>query len=317
LIEIKGPGAGAWLDGLIAGRIPQRIGRVGLGYTLTEQGNVLGEATLAVLGEDHYWWGSAAAAEHHDMDWLVAQSPPAGVTLSCLTRSMTALVLAGPSARDVLRRISPRTDWSSTGFAWLRARSVSLGAARATAMSVSYSGEQAWELHIPNESLIYVHDLLRDAGAGFELRPFGLYAAESMRIEKGYRHWKVDLITEFTPLEAGLDRFVTLDKQFVGRAGLLRRIENGPRRNFVSLVLDCTQAPAHGGDSIMLADQVIGSITSASWGHRTGLNLAMGYVDPAHSTVGQDCTVQILGRQVPARVAEHCHYDPGNEIVRS
>lgn len=315
-IEIKGPGAGDWLDGLFAGRIPRRVDRVGLGYTLTDQGNVLGEATLAVLGEDHYWWGSAAAAEHHDMDWLVAQSPPAGVTLTCLTRSVTALVLAGPSARAVLGRISPRTDWSSKAFPWLRTRKVSLGAADVIAMSVSYSGEQAWELHVPNESLIYVHDLLLEAGADFGLRPFGLYAAESMRIEKGYRHWKADLITEFTPLEAGLDRFVDLNKPFVGREGLLARVESGARRTFVSLILDSTEAPAHGGDSIMLSDQVIGTITSASWGHRTGLNLAMGYIDPAYGSDGQTCTVQVLGQQIPARIAPLCHYDPANEIVR-
>ena len=133
-------------------------------------------------------------------------------------------------------------------------------------MSVSFFGERAWELHIPNAHLTSVFDTLWAAGQKFGLRSFGLLATDSMRLEKGYRHWKADLITEFNPFETGLNRFVRLDKDFVGKEALAQMQDAGPRRMFVSLTLDTDKAPAHAGDSIVADGNVVGTITSAALG---------------------------------------------------
>ncbi|HSF93943.1 MAG TPA: aminomethyltransferase family protein, partial [Thermohalobaculum sp.] len=266
-------------------------------------------------GEDRFWWGSAAAAEQHDRDWLMA-SKPQGVDLTSLTGSHTTLVVAGPRARDLLAAVSPRTDWSRDAFPWLSVCDCCIGHAGALAMSVSFSGELAWELHIPNEQLCAVHEILSEAGGAFGLGGFGLYATESMRIEKGYRHWKADLITEFDPHESGLGRFLNMDHDFPGRESLEEKAGQPPRKVFVTLEVHDDAAPAHAGDSLFDGRRVVGTVTSAAWGHRVGKNLAMAFVEPSFGAVGSALSIDILGRSIPATVAEPCLYDPANERLR-
>lgn len=315
--EISGEGCAEWLDSLFCGRTPKAVGKVGLGYFLTDRGNVLGEATLAKIDDDLYWWGSAAAAEHHDWDWLMARKPDA-IMLRKLTETHQILVVAGPKSRELLSSVSPRTDWSAGAFPWLSVQFCRIGHAEAMAMSVSFSGELAWELHIPSEQLYLAYETLTAAGEPFGLGRFGLYATESMRMEKGYRHWKGDLITEFNPIESALERFVNQNKpNFPGKDGLAEHCAKGPRRKFVSLVIDRDDAPAYPGDSIMLDDKVVGTVTSAAYGHRTGENLAMGFVEPACAEIGAKLSVLVLGDVANAVVVDPCRYDPENHLVRT
>lgn len=321
-IEITGTGVRDWLDGLVAGPVPKRIGKLALAYTLTGRGNVLSEATLARLGEERFWWGSAAAAGRHDWDWLTAHLPADGsIRLEALTESHTILVLAGPKARAILAAAAPRTDWSAAAFPWLTVQEVEIGQAPALAMAVSFSGECAFELHICLPFARAAWDALWQAGAAHGLAPFGLYATEAMRIEKGYRHWKGDLITEFDPFESGLDRFVRLEKaaDFPGKAALLaKRADATPlRRAFVSLRLLDDRAPAHPGDSVLAGGAVVGTITSAAWGYRVRENLAMAFVAPEMAAEGIRLEVLRLGETVPAEVVSPCHYDPENARVRA
>ncbi|MEO0622633.1 MAG: FAD-dependent oxidoreductase [Pseudomonadota bacterium] len=318
-IELLGEGVVDWLDGLICGRVPRKTGRVGLGYFLTAKGHVAGEATLAVLGQDRVWFGSAAAAEIHDRDWLTAHLPADGsISLKPLTETHTILVVAGPKARALLAEVAPRTDWSPTAFPWLSVRTVSIGSVEAVAMSVSFSGEAAWELHIPVAQSLAAWRALMRAGEAFGIAPFGAHAVESMRIEKGYRHWKADLITEYDPFEAGLDRFVSLDKapSYPGKDALLARRNQAPRKQFVSLRLATDQAPAHGGASVLAGDRVVGTVTSAAWGFRTSENLAMAYID-ADVSQGSALSIEVLGDAVPAEIVPPCRYDPENARVKA
>lgn len=315
--EITGETVHDWLDGIMCSRVPRKDGKVGLCYFLNDDGNVKGEATLANLGGGRVWYGSAAAAEQHDMDWLRARLPQDGsIRIESLTNSHTILVVAGPKSRALLQEVAPRDDWSTEGFPWLSVRKVHIGAHAVMAMSVSFSGELAWELHVPNPSLVGVYQTLVKAGEAFMLTHFGLYATESMRIEKGYRHWKADLVTEFNPFESALERFVGETKDFHGKAGLEAMTAGGMRRRFVSLELETRDAPAQPGDSVLNGGAVVGTITSAAWGHRTGKNLAMGFVDPARAEIGTRLEVEVIGRPVKAAVCEPCQYDPGNRLCR-
>jgi len=244
------------------------------------------EATFANIpasdrGPDRVWYGSAAASEFHDMDWLTQHLDPSeNVQLRSLTNDQTILVLAGPNARAVLSACA-RGDWSKDAFPWLSLRECFVGFAPATVMAVSFSGELAYEIHVPNTSLYAAYTALRDAGAAFDLKLFGARAVESMRMEKGFLHWKSDLLTEFDPFETGLDRFVKMDKpDFIGKAALQARLDAGPSRKLVCLHLDCTHAPAHGGASVRLGGEVVGTISSGDWGHRLNANLAYGFVLP-------------------------------------
>ncbi|MEM9677385.1 MAG: FAD-dependent oxidoreductase, partial [Pseudomonadota bacterium] len=146
--EITGTGVHDWLDGVMCSRVPRKAGKVGLTYFLNHDGNVKGEATLANLDADRVWYGSAAAAEFHDMDWL-REHLPAGsdINIESLTNTHTILVVAGPNSRSVLQSAAPRTEWSATAFPWLSCQKVFIGNAEAVTMAMSFSGELAWELH--------------------------------------------------------------------------------------------------------------------------------------------------------------------------
>jgi dimethylglycine dehydrogenase len=315
--EISGDGVEAFLDRMICGRLPTEIGRLGLCYLLTERGNVLSEATLVKLGEDRYWWGSAAAAEWHDRDWLQRFCPQT-VTIREMAASHTILVVAGPQSRALLQSVSPRSDWSPASLPWLGVKSMFIGHAEVIAMKVSFSGELAYELHVPNERLYLVWHTLEQAGRAFELGRFGLYATESMRLEKGYLHWKADLINEHNPFEARLERFVKLDKpDFIGKPGLLEQVERGPRKLLVSMDVDCAVAPAHGGDPVYSGSAQVGSVTSGGYGHRVARNIAYAYVDPGAAEAGTRLEIGILGERYAATVAEPVRYDPENRLPRS
>ena len=185
-------------------------------------------------------------------------------------------------------------------------------------MSVSFSGELAYELHVPNEQLYLVWQILHQAGKAFDLGLFGLYATESMRLEKGYLHWKADLIYEHNPFEARLERFVKLDKaDFIGKQALLGQVARGPRKLLASMTVDCAIASAHGGDPVFAGSRQVGSVTSAGYGHRVQQNIAYAYVDPHMAEVGTALELGILGDKYAAVVVEPILYDPENQRVRA
>ncbi len=314
---ITGEGAEDFLNRMICGKLPVKTGKVNLTYLLNDNGHVLAEATIAKLGENHYWYGSAAAAEWHDRDWLNKHKPPT-VQINELAASHTILVVAGPRSRELLQSLSPRCNWSKAAFPWMQAREMTLGHAKVLAMSVSFSGELSYELHIPNEQLYLVWTLLQNAGEAFSLSRFGLYATESMRMEKGYRHWKADLIYERNPIESGLDRFVDLNKaDFIGKAALEKEMERGQQKVFVTLTVDCDIAAAHGGDSVYSSDTLIGTISSGAYGHRVNKNIAYAFVMPEYSTQGTELSIGILGNRYTAIVCNECLYDEPNQRVKS
>lgn len=322
-IEITGADRHAFLDRMICGRLARSDGRVGLAYLLNHHGMVKAEATIANLpasdrGADRVWYGSAAASERHDMDWLQAHLRQGeDVQLRSLTNEQTILVLAGPKAREVMQAVS-RADWSKNAFPWLSVRECFVGIAPATVMAVSFSGELAYEIHVPNASLYAAYLALREAGHAHGMALFGARAVEAMRMEKGFLHWKADLLTEFDPFETGLDRFVTCDKgDFVGREALMRRAQAGPGKRRVTLEVETRHAPAHPGASVMLEGAVVGTVTSGAWGYRVGMNLAYAYLAPEHAGQGTRLQIDMCGEMVGATVIAPSPYDPGHMILRA
>ncbi|MEM6760819.1 MAG: FAD-dependent oxidoreductase [Pseudomonadota bacterium] len=300
-IEITGTDTHRFLDYITCGRVPARPGRLGLCYGLNHQGCVKLEATIANLPDGPVWYGSAAASEWHDLDWLRAHADGYDIALTPLTEGHTILLLAGPKARDVLQAAC-RGDWSDAGFPWLSVRRAFVGIAPAVVMRVSYSGELAYEIHVPIAQAYAAYLALRAAGEAHDLRLFGARAVESMRMEMGYLHWKADLITEFDPFETGLHRFVKMDKDFIGKAALEMRMQPGAQRQLVLMSLDTTRATAQPGASVMHAGAVVGTVTSGAMGHRTGHNLALAFVAPEHAAIGAEAQIDLLGELVTATV---------------
>tara|TARA_B110001450_G_scaffold256895_1_gene289326 strand:+ start:3158 stop:5605 length:2448 start_codon:yes stop_codon:yes gene_type:complete len=315
--EIKGKGAYEWLNSLTCTKLPEKTGRVGLCYFLSDNGNIDAEATIVKFNEDHAWYCSAAAAEYHDMDWLVERLPNgSNIQINSLTNTHTVLIIAGPKARSVMDATCPRANFDQKKFPWMTAKPCFVGHVEAMVMAVSFSGEQAFEIHIPNIQLHAAYEALTKAGSEFSLKHFGMYAIESMRIEKGYGHWKGDFITEFNPIEAGLTRFVDLSKEFPGKEGLQKQVALGNRRERVLISIDDDTAPAQHGETIFNGNIPVGTITSAAWGYRVGKNLAMAYVNPEHAKEGSELSVLLVGKRTKATVEANSLYDPEHALPR-
>jgi dimethylglycine dehydrogenase len=314
--EVSGAGAALWLDRLICTRLPQ-VGRVALAYLCTPTGGLLSELTITRLAEDRLYLCSAAPAEWHDEQWLRAHLPADGAIQLCnVTPHYGTLVLAGPRSREVLSRVT-ETDLSNDAFPWLAARRIEIGFARALALRINYVGELGWELHLALEYQLPVYQAVMAAGAEFGIRDFGMYATDSLRLEKCYRAWKVDLSHEFSPLEAGLDRFVALDKrEFVGRDALLRQQDEGVAQRLVPLLVD-TDVEAPFCASVFAGSERVGLVGSAGYGHTLQKSIALAYVASELSAPGTALEVEIFGTRHAAVVATEPLYDPDNRRLRS
>ena len=316
--EVSGPGAEDWLDGLVANRLPRRIGRLGLCHMLSGNGGVRSEFTIYREGEQRFYLVSAGAMERHDYDYLQKSLPPEGVRLDKVTTQYGVLVLAGPRSRDLLQKVTD-CDLSNESFPWLSGRFIDVGCAQARALRVNFVGELGWELHHPIEMQTYIYDLLFDAGQEFDLRPFGIRAMDSMRVEKSYRLIPRELSIEYAALESGLDRFVHLNKgTFIGRDALVEWQQRGFGNALVTLeVGDVTHSDARGNEPIYLNGEMVGRCTSGAYGWRLGRSLALAMVPP--DLTGNDTAfeVEILGERYPAAIVPESPYDPENERLRA
>ncbi|HSA80592.1 MAG TPA: FAD-dependent oxidoreductase, partial [Geminicoccaceae bacterium] len=316
-LEVTGAGAAAFLDRLICGRLP-RVGRVALAYMCSPKGGLLCELTIARVADDRFHLCSAASAEWHDHQWLLRQRrPDESVAIENVTPRYGTLVLAGPRAREVLDRITD-ADLSSAAFPWLAARPLEVGFAQVLALRINYVGELGWELHVPVEHQLPVYQALIAAGAGLGIRDFGMYAMDSLRLEKCYPAWKVDLTHEFSPLEASLERFVDLEKpNFVGREALVRQREQGVRQRLVPLVVDGDDVDAPFCAIVWQGAERVGLVGSAGYGHTLGRSLALAYVRADLAAPGTTLEVGVLGLRRGATVARAPLYDPENARLRA
>ena len=315
---VEGAGAQAYLEELVCSRLPAP-GRIALAYALNARGGILSEFTVTRFDRERFYLVSAASAEHHDEDLLRRALPSAGgVQLSSLTAQFGTLVLAGPRARAVLAQVTA-ADLSNEGFPWLAARTIRIGLTEVWALRVNYAGELGWELHAPVAELPAIYECLMSAGAAHGIVHFGLYALDSLRIDKCYRGWKVDLESGFSPLEASLGRFVDLTKpKFVGREALLAQSREGPAWQFLPLILDeagTTDAPYC--SSVYCGTERIGMVTSGGFSHTLGASIALAYLRTAHAQTGTRVAIDILGERCAATVAREPLFDPENRRPRA
>ena len=316
--EVRGPGTEAFLDRLVANRLPRKIGRMALAHVLTPTGGVRTEFTITRLADDRFYLISAAAAEAHDYDLLLRSMPSEGsVTVEDLTLGHGVLVLAGPRSREVLQKLTD-ADLSNAAFPWLSGQEILVGWAPVRALRVNFLGELGWELHHPLAYQIYLWESLMRAGEEFDIRPVGMRAMDSLRVEKGYRYWRIDLTTEYTAFEAGLDRFVHLNKgDFVGRDALVRQQQQGIPRRFVTLDCKIKDADPLGNEPVYRNGTMVGRATSGAYGYTIGKSLALAYVEAPHGDPGTELEIEVLGERFPATVIPESPWDPENMRLRA
>jgi dimethylglycine dehydrogenase len=317
--RISGPGAEAWLDGLLTNAVPKKIGRVTLSYLLTNRGGVRAEFTVYKEAPQSYYLVSAGAYERHDQDYLKKALPGDGsVTFERLTTAMGVLVLAGPRSRDVLKKLT-RADLSNEAFPWLTGQRISIGAAQVDALRVNFIGELGWEIHHPIEMQNYIFDKLMAAGAEFDIKPFGIKAMTLMALEKSYKLIPRELSVEYNAYESGLDRFISLKKPgFLGKDALLAWKDKGLSNQLVTMeVVGVTDADARGSEPIYLGDAIVGRATSGGFGWRVNKSLALTMVRPDLAVVGTELEIAILGKRHRALIIPDSPYDPDNFALKA
>ncbi|OWJ78926.1 GcvT family protein [Haematobacter genomosp. 1] len=320
---VRGPGATAFLDWFTTNRLP-KVGRIGLTYALTSTGTVRSEYTIVRLAEDAYYLVSAGAWAAYDGDWLrkCAEDRRAEfgwIDIHDVTTQWGVFALAGPASRDILKTLirdaEPETALSNKRFPWLSMREVELGMCPVRAIRVAYTGELGWELHHPIEMQTYLWDRLIEAGEPHGMKLVGARAQNWLRQEKSYRAFGTELGRDATPLEAGVERFVDLSKQFQGREAM----EAAPLgATCVTLLIDGPEdADPWGREALSLDGRVVGRLTSGGWSAAFGKSIGMGYVEPGLATPGTRLEVRMGGRLWPAEVTQDSPYDPTNARIRA
>ena len=312
--RLTGAGAADWLAAQITGKLPG-VGRLGLAYFADDKGRIVTEMSVARMGDDEFLLITAATAQLHDRCWLERHLAP-GLRLVDESADWSCQILTGPKARDVLAAAGAEAD---LGKGWLTHQAGRIAGRDVVLMRVSFAGEPGWEIHSRLADTPAVWDAVMAAGAPLGLKPFGMFALDSLRIEKGYRAWKGDLSTDYTVLQGGLERFVDWSKpDFRGRAALMAEKQAGVSKRFVVLTVEAGDCDPPYMSTLWHDGAVVGETTSGGWGFRVGACVALGMLRADLAVPGTRLEVEIFGERFAAVVTgDGPLWDAGNERIRS
>jgi dimethylglycine dehydrogenase len=308
--NLTGEGAAEWLRGMITGGLA-KAGRMNLAYFADDRGRILTEMSVMRHDEDHFTLITAASAQWHDFE-VLKNALPEGLSLTDHTTEYSTLIVTGPKSRAVFEQIAD----ADLSLGWLSLQVAKVAGKNAALARVSFAGELGWEIHAKISDIPAIYDAVTGAGA----TPFGMWALNALRIEKGYRAWKGDLSTDYTLYEGGLDRFIKLDKpqEFRGKAALMNEKQQGSAKRFVTLIVDAGAADAPYMSTLWHDGQVVGETTSGAWGYRINASVALGMLRTDLAVVGTKLEVEIYGERRSATVQPDTPlWDPENERLRS
>jgi dimethylglycine dehydrogenase len=315
--EVSGPDAEAFLDRLCANATPRREGGIVLAHPLSENGRYATEFTVTRLPGGRFFVLAGAVAYQRDLDLMRnAIRRDEHVSIDDLTDDRDTLIVAGPRSRELLSKLTD-AGLDNSSFPWLTGKEIKVAGKALLALRINYVGELGWELHCSMEDVVALYDAVWDAGDGLGIADFGLYAMNSLRMEKAYPGWGSDLTNEITPVEAGAMRFVKLEHDFTGRDAVAAVIKNGAATHMVYLEIQADDFDARGGEPVFAGGEVVGVTSSGGYGHSTGKSLAFAYVDAGSEEPGTKLEVALLGDRREATVLHGAVYDPDNGRLRA
>jgi dimethylglycine dehydrogenase len=308
--RVKGPGARAWLDTIMAGRIPQP-GKLALNPMLSQSGKLTGDFTLSCLSEEDFLVTASFGMQAYHMRWFLEHLPASGVELSNVSTELIGFQIAGPKARDVLAATT-RFDVSNEALPFLTIHRMEIGQCDALVQRVSYTGDLGYEIYVPKEQQISLYYALAAAGEAFAMKPFGMRAMMSLRLEKSFGSWMREFKPDYTPLETGMDRFMSYDKaaDYIGKAAALAERDNPPQRRLVTFIVDALDADVVSDEPIWKDGQVVGYVTSGGYAHFVEKSVAFGFVPIDMIAEGANFEIEILGEMRPARLYSEPLFDP-------
>lgn len=313
--EFQGLGARAFLDHVLAGRIP-KPGRLMLTPMLTPKGKLYGDLTVACLADDHFvLFGSGAMQQAHRR-WFDARLPETGVTYRNRTDELHGIAISGPNSRELLSRIT-RSDVTNEALRFRDTREMFVGGVPVQLNRVSFSGELGYEIYTAPQFLIRLSEAIEEAGADLGLRWYGARALMSMRLEKNWGAWTLDFRPDFTAAESGLDVFIAWDKDFVGKEAALAEKETGAEKRLVTMVVDTDDIDVSNDEAILKEGEAVGYVSSGGFAHHVGKSMALGYVPMELSAAGTKVDVEINGTLCGAEIVGEPLYDSNGGRMRS
>jgi dimethylglycine dehydrogenase len=314
--RITGPGAKDWLEALLANRIPAVQGRSCLAPLIGKRGGIAGDFTVTCLAPQDYFMVGSGMAERYHKRFFDAVPLPAGTAWDSVTEAMAGFNVAGPLARDMLKRLT-NADLSNEAFPFMRSQEIDVAGVPCIALRVSFTGDLGWELHCleADQSRLYV--ALLEAGTALYVGPVGSRALMSLRVEKGYGSWGRDYSPEYWPQETGLAGLIRMDKEFLNKAAYAAIADRPAREVLRTVVIEAVTADATGNEPIFdLEGKPAGKVSSGAYGYHVGQSLALAYLRP-DIVAGAELEVMVLGRPHRARVLEGAAFDPEGKRLRA
>lgn len=317
--SISGKDSAAFLDRLLACKLPAR-NRMTLAPMLKHDGKLIGDFSLANIGDDNWFMVGSGIAEDYHMRWFEQQiKDDEEVFVHTYSSALMGVSIAGPNARDVLQAVTDEPV-SNEHFGFMDIRKLSIGMATALVGRVSYTGSLGYEIWTKPDVLHHVYNELMNAGQHVSIKHFGLRALNSLRLEKNYGSWAREYRPIYSPYEAELGRFVALDKSadFIGKAAAAETESNGGgAMRLRTFILDAKDADAVGDEPISLNGKVCGWVTSGGYAHHSKHSMAMGYVPVEHADTEGGWEIELLGEQLSATMQRQALYDDDGSVMRS
>jgi 4-methylaminobutanoate oxidase (formaldehyde-forming) len=320
---VQGRDAEDVLSRISANEVRVQLGRVVYTQWLNERGGIEADVTVTRLAEDRFMVVTTDLTHRRVAAWFRRHTPEdAHVSMADVSAGTTLMTVQGPRSRELLSRLSS-ADLSNEAFPYMSAREIDVHYARVLSLRVTYVGELGWELHVPADLALTVYDALVEAGTDLGYHDVGLGAMNSLRMEKAYRDYGLDVDNTDTPIDCGLDPFVAWDKPggFVGREALLRQREAGPpTRRLVQFLLEDPEPLLYGGEPILRDGRWVGYNRIGAYGHTLGGSVGLGMVEdgagiPAEAIQEWRFQLEIAGSRHPARASLRAMYDPGRERI--
>jgi len=314
--EITGAGAETWLLKVMTNTMPKQ-GRLMLTPMLNQQGKIIGDFTVAQAADNRYMmWGSSQAQIYH-MRWFEQHLPKDGsVKVEPYGMRLIGLSIAGPKSRELLQRLTD-DDVSGEAFKFMDYREMEIATVQAKVNRVTYTGDLGYEIWVAPEYQLRLYNSIMAAGADLGIKNFGMRALLCLRLEKNFGTWFREFRPIYGPFEAGLERFVKLDKpDFIGKVAALKEKTEGPKRTRVFMVVDATDSDVMGDEPIWVDGKVVGWVTSGGYGHFVDQSLAQGYIPTELVKPGMNLEIEILGERRPARLQMDPPFDPEAKRMR-
>ena len=314
--SVEGPGARDWLNRIMAGRVP-KPGRLSLTPMLSPKGRLIGDFTISALAEDRFQLTASFGAQDFHMRWFEMNLPESGVRLENISTRRIGFQIAGPKARDLLARVT-RADVSAAAFRFMDVKGMDIGLCQARVQRVSYTGDLGYEIYVGADDQIALYRELADAGADLGLKPFGMRAMMSLRLEKFFGSWMREFSPDYMPAETGMDRFVSYNKpaDFIGKAAAAREKAEGPARKLCAFVVDADDADVHAYEPIWVGGEVKGFVTSGGYAHYVQKSVALGFLPTDMIEAGLEVEIEILGDTRKARLVTTPLFDADGARMR-